>query len=99
RARIGDHLIADASVGLHQLRADSARRPGDDGNFPLGCHARSLSWVEVYSSEKMGPWTGCGFASVAQLLSFLAAGQATIPPTLRRYWAGVRPVACRNAPV
>jgi hypothetical protein len=39
--------------------------------------------LEVYPSEVMHHRTECGFASVAQLLSFLAAGQAVIK--LRRY--------------
>jgi hypothetical protein len=33
------------------LRADAARRSGDDDDFSLGCHVRSFSWSRVYPSE------------------------------------------------
>src|SRR6202043_4028039 len=99
RTRTGDHLIADLPIGFRQLRADAAGRSGDDDDFSLGCHVRSFSWSRVYPSEKMHQRTECGFASVAQLLSSFAAGSAAIKPTLRRYCAGVRPVASRNARV
>jgi hypothetical protein len=66
------------------LRADAARRAGDDDDFLLLCHVRSFSWSRVYPSEKMHQRTERGFASVAQLLSFVAAGSAAIMPTLRR---------------
>jgi len=67
------------------LGANAARRSGDDDDFSLGCHVRSFSWSRVYPSEKMHQRTECGFASVAQLLSFIAADSAAIMPTLRRY--------------
>src|ERR1700726_2541901 len=88
RTRTGDHLIADVPIGFRQLRADAARRSGDDGDFSLGCHGRSFSWSRVYLSEKMHQSTDRGFASVAQLLSFFAVGAAAIMPTLRRYEPG-----------
>ena len=49
-----------------------SRNGGDD--FSLGCHVRSFSRLRVYPSEKMHQRTERGFASVAQLLSFPAAG-------------------------
>ena len=86
----GVHLHARSSfdantVDVILIVIDTGNSRNGDDDFPFRSHVRSLSRLRVYPSEKMHQRTERGFASVAQLLSFPAAGSAAIMPTLRRY--------------
>jgi hypothetical protein len=46
-----DALDAAQTYKFRQLRADAARRSGDDDDFSLGCHVRSFSLINRTSAH------------------------------------------------